>query len=78
MSQAFIPEIPILDCEEHSPYYKSIIKNVKRVDAGLYDVEFVDLNKGLLKIKSAAEGDQVIYKIQKVIIDEKCETRFIT
>jgi hypothetical protein len=72
----FIPEIPILDCEEHSPYMQAKVIHAIRKDKNLYYVELSDLNKGLIK-KSVVEGDVVAYKIQKKVEDGVCTTNLI-
>lgn len=72
-----IVEIPILDCEEHSPYMQATVITATRKDNKLYYLELSDLNKGFVHKNGIVEGDVITYKIQKKVVDGICETVLI-
>lgn len=68
--------IDILDCEEHSPYYKSKIVFAKRLKSGSYAVQTDMLDFAIVTNKRHVKGDIFIYKMVKKVVDGVCRNHF--
>lgn len=69
-------ELPILDCEEHSPYYTAKVVAAFRNRKGVFTIQTSLLDVGVTKRK-LYPGDIINYKVHKKVIDGICVTEFV-